>query len=59
MRGDEDARRAPQLFSARLAAAGADVVAAPMGPHPGLVRLVLDRFDAAVRDLGAQVPSAS
>lgn len=42
---------APGVFSARLPAAGADVVAAPMGPHPGLVRLVLDRFDAAVAGL--------
>jgi len=41
---------APGVFSARLAAAGADVVAAPTGPHPGLVHLVLDRFDAAVHE---------
>ncbi|NIZ90221.1 sirohydrochlorin chelatase [Kineococcus rubinsiae] len=50
---------APGVFSARLAAAGADVVAAPMGPHPGLVRLVLDRFDTAVAQLAPQTVPAS
>ncbi|MGI4896526.1 MAG: sirohydrochlorin chelatase [Janthinobacterium lividum] len=37
---------APGVFSARLAAAGADVVAQPLGPHPDLVELVLARYDA-------------
>ena len=44
---------APGVFSARLASAGADVVAEPLGPHPELVRLVLSRFDEAVRALSA------
>jgi sirohydrochlorin ferrochelatase len=39
---------APGVFSARLAAAGADVVAEPLGVHPALVELVLSRYDEAV-----------
>jgi len=38
---------APGLFSARLDAAGADRVAAPLAPHPALAGLVLRRFDEA------------
>ena len=38
---------APGVFSARLAAAGADVVAEPLGVHPALVDLVLARYDGA------------
>ncbi|MFB9375835.1 sirohydrochlorin chelatase [Kineococcus gynurae] len=38
---------APGVFSARLDAAGADAVAAPFGPHPALVELVLQRYDEA------------
>ncbi|WP_432501454.1 sirohydrochlorin chelatase [Kineococcus arenarius] len=38
---------APGVFSQRLAAAGADAVAEPMGPHPLLVDLVLRRYEAA------------
>lgn len=38
---------APGVFSERLVSAGADVVAEPLGPHPLLVDLVLQRFDAA------------
>jgi sirohydrochlorin ferrochelatase len=38
---------APGLFSARLDAAGADRVAAPLAPHPSLAGLVLRRFDEA------------
>jgi sirohydrochlorin ferrochelatase len=44
---------APGLFSARLDAAGADRVAAPLAPHPALATLVLQRFDEAV----ARVPA--
>lgn len=39
---------APGVFSARLGAAGADVVAEPLGVHPALVELVLARYDALV-----------
>ncbi|WP_432519627.1 sirohydrochlorin chelatase [Kineococcus sp. SYSU DK006] len=38
---------APGVFSRRLAAAGADAVAEPMGPHPALVDLVVRRYEAA------------
>jgi sirohydrochlorin ferrochelatase len=38
---------APGLFSARLDAAGADRVAAPLAPHPALAGLVLRRYEAA------------
>lgn len=39
---------APGLFQRRLASAGADVVAAPLGVHPGVVDLVLRRYREAV-----------
>jgi sirohydrochlorin ferrochelatase len=39
---------APGLFSARLDAAGADRVSAPLAPHPALAGLVLRRFDEAL-----------
>lgn len=38
---------APGLFSARIAVAGADHVAAPLAPHPDLALLSLHRFDQA------------
>jgi sirohydrochlorin ferrochelatase len=37
----------PGRFAAEVAACGADVVSAPIGLHPALVRLVLSRYDAA------------
>lgn len=40
---------APGHFHGALAAAGADVVTAPLAPHPDLARIVLDRYDAALR----------
>lgn len=40
---------APGHFHGALAEAGADVVTAPLGPHPDLARVVLDRYDAALR----------
>jgi sirohydrochlorin ferrochelatase len=49
---------APGLFSARLDAAGADRVAAPLAPHPELARLVLERFDAAGAALAPATASA-
>lgn len=35
---------APGHFADRLASAGADGVADPLGPHPAVVRLVLERY---------------
>jgi sirohydrochlorin ferrochelatase len=35
------------LFQDRLRASGADVVTAPLGTHPGLVRLIANRFRRA------------
>jgi sirohydrochlorin ferrochelatase len=34
---------APGRFADRLAAAGADLVAEPLGSHPAVVELMLDR----------------
>ena len=39
------------LFADKVAGCGADVVPAPLGAHPAVARLVLQRYDAAV--LGA------
>lgn len=39
---------APGRFAAEVRACGADAVAEPLGAHPALARLVLDRYDAAV-----------
>jgi sirohydrochlorin ferrochelatase len=36
---------APGFFADRLGDAGADVVAAPLGPHPAVVTLILRRYD--------------
>jgi sirohydrochlorin ferrochelatase len=38
---------APGFFTDRLAEAGADVVAAPLGAHPAVVTLALRRYDEA------------
>ena len=35
------------LFQDRLRASGADVVTEPLGTHPGLVRLIANRFSRA------------
>lgn len=35
------------LFQDRLRASGADIVTAPLGTHPGLVRLIASRFRRA------------
>ena len=40
---------APGHFADRLAAAGADLVAAPLGAHPAVVELVLDRAERQPR----------
>lgn len=40
------------LFQERLHTAGATAVADPIGVHPAIVRLIADRYRAAVRDLG-------
>jgi sirohydrochlorin ferrochelatase len=44
---------APGHFQSRLAAAGADVVSAPLGSHAAVARLVLARYDAARLDRGS------
>jgi sirohydrochlorin ferrochelatase len=46
----------PGRFADEVAACGADVVSAPIGPHPALVDLVLRRYDAAVRSAGVPTP---
>ena len=38
---------APGTFQSRLALAGADVVTEALAPHPGLVAIVVDRYDSA------------
>lgn len=43
---------APGLFHTRLADAGADVVAAPLGAHPDVVAAITARYVAAARALG-------
>ena len=40
---------APGHFYRAVEHAGADVVTAPLGAHPDLARIVLDRYDAALR----------
>ncbi|WP_281032237.1 sirohydrochlorin chelatase [Nocardia paucivorans] len=40
------------LFQERLHTAGATAVAGPIGVHPAVVRLIADRYRAAVRELG-------
>ena len=47
---------APGLFQVRLRAAGADAVTEPLAPHPRLVELVLDRYDAGVALLKGNAP---
>ncbi|WP_236795886.1 sirohydrochlorin chelatase [Amycolatopsis sp. GM8] len=44
---------APGLFQQRLEAAGADVVAEPLGAHPGVVDLVLRRYRQAAYSMAA------
>jgi sirohydrochlorin ferrochelatase len=43
---------APGVFHRRLAEAGADVVAAPLGAHPDVVAAVVARYTSAVRLVG-------
>ena len=43
---------APGVFHMRLADAGADVVAAPLGAHPDVVAAVVARYTAAARAVG-------
>ena len=40
----------PGQFADKVAACGADVVPAPLGAHPAVAQLILDRYDAALRD---------
>jgi sirohydrochlorin ferrochelatase len=46
---------APGLFHTRLAAAGADVVAAPLGAHPDVVTAIVERYRTAAE----RVPTAA
>jgi sirohydrochlorin ferrochelatase len=41
------------LFQDRLRASGADVVTEPLGTHPGLVRLIANRFRRALVPMAA------
>lgn len=43
---------APGVFTGRIDEAGADLVAAPLGPDPRIAALALDRYDTAVRAAG-------
>ncbi|WP_433479453.1 sirohydrochlorin chelatase [Spirillospora sp. CA-142024] len=47
---------APGRFHDRMAACGADVVAAPIGAHGAAARLVLRRYDEARLPLGSPAP---
>jgi len=42
---------APGIFHTRLASAGADVVAAPLGAHPDVVAAVVARYTSAARSV--------
>jgi sirohydrochlorin ferrochelatase len=44
---------APGMFHARLAASGADVVAAPLGAHPDVVAAAAQRYASAAAELRA------
>ena len=44
---------APGIFHTRLAGAGADVVAAPLGAHPDVVATVVARYHAAAHRAAA------
>jgi sirohydrochlorin ferrochelatase len=45
---------APGLFHTRLADAGADVVAAPLGAHPDVVAAVVARYRASRQELARE-----
>jgi sirohydrochlorin ferrochelatase len=47
---------APGAFHDACGRAGADVVADPLGDHPAVAQVVLDRYDSVVGDAGGQVP---
>lgn len=49
---------APGFFGGRAAAAGACVTAPPLGAHESVARLVLRRYDDAVREAAATAPPA-
>ena len=44
---------APGVFHTRLAEAGADVVAAPLGAHPDVVAALVARYESAARSIAA------
>ena len=43
------------LFQDRLRASGADLVTDPLGPHPGVTRLIINRFQRAGFDTSAEI----
>jgi sirohydrochlorin ferrochelatase len=45
------------LFQERLRASGADIVSGPLGTHPGLARLIADRFQGAVPRFREEMPA--
>lgn len=48
---------APGFFSKRLAEAGADIVAEPIGAHPLVAQIIVDRFTEALAQLPTTVDS--
>lgn len=46
---------APGFFSKRIAEAGADLVSEPLGAHPLVAQIIVDRFTAALEHLPAAV----
>ena len=46
---------APGFFSKRLAEAGADIVAEPLGAHPAIAQIIVDRFTEALTQLPTAV----
>lgn len=46
----------PGQFADKVAGSGADVVPGPLGAHPAVARLVLERYDAAVQSAVTPVP---
>jgi sirohydrochlorin ferrochelatase len=46
----------PGQFADKVAGCGADLVPEPLGAHPAVARLILDRYDAAVTTAGTAVP---
>ena len=50
---------APGVFQGRLAASGADVVAAPLGAHPAVVEAIVSRYRTSEPRRGSRVPQTA